>query len=202
MATTACALAAAPVALGHGGPVSQALSRGPLFVSPALAPPADALTRLRTVLRRARARGFEIRVALLASRGDVGDEATLWGKPGAYARVLSAELAARYQGPLLVVMPAGVGIATNGRTSARAAVVSDLRVHNGPSGLVDDAVTAVARVAAVSGHPIRVPPKTNTSTSSADRLTIVAAALALAALFAAFRLRTRDARAPRSIEEP
>jgi MYXO-CTERM domain-containing protein len=99
-------------------------------------------------------------------------------------------------------MPSGIGIATNGRTSAHAGVLGDLRVHNGSSGLIDGAVTGVARVAAASGDPIRIPPKTNASTSSADRLTIVAVALGLAAVFAAFRLRRRESQVPRSIEKP
>ena len=50
------------------------------------------------MLRDAKARGYEIRVALIASRYDMGSVGVLYRQPKRYARFLGQELAFVYKG--------------------------------------------------------------------------------------------------------
>jgi len=75
--------------------------------------------------------------------------------------------------------------------AAERSVLAKIRVRDGPDGLVDSAVIAVARLAASAGHPIPIPPPakltgTGTGTGSGskllDRLIIAAAGAAFVIL--------------------
>src|SRR5689334_5651000 len=54
-------------------------------------------------------RAEEIRVAVIASRSDLGSVTELWRQPQTYARFLDQELSLVDHGPLLVAMPGGFG---------------------------------------------------------------------------------------------
>jgi cytochrome oxidase Cu insertion factor (SCO1/SenC/PrrC family)/thiol-disulfide isomerase/thioredoxin len=143
-------------AAADGDPGSDVLVYQPLFVAAdAHVSIADQL-RLGGMLRSAARSGAPIRVAIIARRDDLGSVTALWRRPQAYARFLGIELSLAYKGPLLVVMPNGLGVSWPGHSSAAAlASVSGLRVGRGGAGLMAAAQTAAQRVDARYGVTLR-----------------------------------------------
>jgi hypothetical protein len=126
IAVVAVALAATSQALADGDPASDSLVFDNIFV-PYPAPAAGAVSALQRNVAAAYARGFRLKVAVIATRKDLGAVPSLFGKPQDYARFLGTELLRFYAGPLLIVMPAGFGIYDAGRsTSAEQRVLSKL----------------------------------------------------------------------------
>jgi hypothetical protein len=188
-----------PAALADADPASDVLYTEPVFYSLDQLPSNAAQTRLNDVVAAATKAGFPVRVALIAKSPDLGGVTALWGKPHQYARFLGLELAFVYKGNLVVVMPAGVGYAKKGKSSATAdGLLRSVRVGAEEDGQADAAVTAVAKLAAAAGHPIAVPAKSSTGGgghSSRNRLIILLGALVLAQLVAAgWVLRRRGVR--------
>ena len=107
-------------ALGDADPASDVLYTSTVFYSYDQLPSNAAQARLNETVKRATKAGFPIRVALIAKAPDLGGVTALWGKPHQYARFLGLELGFVYKGSLLVVMPAGLGYSTNGRSSPAA----------------------------------------------------------------------------------
>jgi hypothetical protein len=98
---------------------------------------------------------FPIKVALIASAGDLGAIPSLFGKPQQYAEFLDREISAGNNAPpLLVVMRAGYGV--EGLGSAATAAAAGLRRPPGASSddLAQAAAVAVPKLAAAAGHPI------------------------------------------------
>jgi hypothetical protein len=173
------------------------------FEAPIPKPVAD---RLQEVAQSARSAGYPIKVAIIDIPADLGTAYALWRKPQQYARFLGLELVFLYKGPLLIVMPNGFGFFRYRHTlAAERRILARIRVRNGPDGLVNSAVVAVARLAAAGGHPIPVPPPaklTDTGSGSGskllDRLIIAAAGAAFVILLVVVpvvhRWRARAAR--------
>ena len=70
---------------------------------------------LRRLVASANTGDDRLKVAVIASRTDLGSVPVLFGKPAAYARFLGLELRTLYAGVLIVVMPAGIGVYDGGR---------------------------------------------------------------------------------------
>ena len=99
------------VARADGDPASDVLvAAPPLFLS--LDSGATYAQKLALVhqLRLAARRGSTLRVAVIATRSDLGSVTALWGDPQTYAEFLGRELSLDYRGELLVVMPSGFGL--------------------------------------------------------------------------------------------
>src|SRR5207244_2527523 len=111
------ALVLAVPALGDADPASDVLYTSTVFYSYDQLPSNAAQARLNETVKRATKAGFPIRVALIAKAPDLGGVIALWGEPHQYARFLGLELGFVYKGSLLVVMPAGLGYSTNGKSS-------------------------------------------------------------------------------------
>src|SRR5690348_5206697 len=148
--------AVAPTALADGDPASDFLPQQDYYL-PATPPPAKPSARaLARLLEIARARHQPFKVAVIGSRIDLGAITSLWAHPQQYATFLSREIQTflRGEGPLLVVMPAGFGVA-NAPTKQRLALAS---VHVPPNGtstqLTNTAIEAVGAMARASGHPL------------------------------------------------
>lgn len=151
-------LAAAAVpqaALADGDPASDVLLGQNVFLpTDADAVPAQQ-TRLQATLDAAARSGFPIRVAVIASPADLGSVTALWRQPQLYARFLDQELSLVYRGPLLIVMPNGVGVASAAQLSA--AERSAVRGGDTPIArpqLAAVAQTAAESLAAAAHHPI------------------------------------------------
>ncbi|HUO71429.1 MAG TPA: hypothetical protein VMU39_11670 [Solirubrobacteraceae bacterium] len=115
----------APDVRADGDPASDILTTQALFLPQDAGVPAAQQAQLVELLQAARRSGYPIRVALVASRGDLGSITELWQKPQSYAQFLGQELALVDRGPLLVIMPVGFGVYQVNRTPARPRAVLD-----------------------------------------------------------------------------
>jgi hypothetical protein len=158
LAAVLCLLAA-PAAHADGDPASDYLLSVSAFVPPdANVPSADA-AQLRAVLAAAKARGYEIRVALIATTYDMGTVATLFEQPKQYARFLGQELFFVYKGRLLVVMPNGYAVSRGGKLVPSAQQLVGTLPAPGNSGhaLATGATAAVRKLAAAAGVTVPAP---------------------------------------------
>ncbi len=153
---------AAPPVIADGDPASDVLLGQNVFVpySP-LSPTIE--RRLYAVCDAARRAGYPLRIALIASKSDLGVVPSVFGKPQTYARFLSSELAGVVNGPVLVVMPAGFGLAARGNQLPLDALAG-VPIGAGADGLGSAAIMAAERLSAAAGHAL--PPAALTSTTS------------------------------------
>jgi hypothetical protein len=98
------------------------------------------------------AQGDRVKVAVIYDQSDLGSIPSLFGRPTDYAHFLGVELGLWYVGPLLVVMPAGLGVYDGGRsTAAEEDALRSLRVDAAsPDALTSGATAAVQRLAATN----------------------------------------------------
>jgi hypothetical protein len=191
-------LVLAPAAFADGDPASDYLLSQPVFLPPDVVVPEADAKRLTNTVAEAKARGYEIRVAVIGTRYDLGSVGALFKKPQEYALFLGQELRFVYKGRLLVVMPNGYGVSQGGKKSPEAqAVVARLPPPRaGGAGLTTAADTAVRKLAASSG--VDLPPPTGGGSSSSNTMVVALAAGAvlvlLAGAAAAFIVRRRRLR--------
>jgi hypothetical protein len=151
------AAAIAPAtARADGDPASDVLATQSLFLPWDADVPATRQARLSAVLSDAEHAGYEVRVALIASRADLGSVGALWQRPQSYAEFLAQEISLLYRGPLLVAMPDGFGVRGAGvsEVSIRVALAG-IPAPRGPHGgaqLAEDTILAVRRLAGAAGH--------------------------------------------------
>jgi hypothetical protein len=156
---TILALGSGPLAdpaRADGDPASDVLVSQPLFLPQDAGVPASQQAQLGALLTAARRSGYQLRVALIASRTDLGSVTELWRQPQNYARFLGQELSLIYHGPLLVVMPNGHGLyrphgPLDGEHTALAAIPAP------GSNLGTATLTAIQRLAAAAGHNLPAP---------------------------------------------
>ncbi len=204
-------------ARADGDPGSDVLVYQPLFLAGDAGVSVKQQVSLGGLLQAASRGGFPIRVAIIASRFDLGAVTGLWLTPRAYARFLGLELSLAYTGRLLVVMPNGFGFNWPGHpASAAYGTLGRIAIGPGGAGLADAAQTAVKSLAASAG--VKLPSPTDVSSgaghtpepasansvhsapaSSVDMIVaVVAAALAAVAMLALLArrlLRRRQTRA-------
>ncbi|MGH2859040.1 MAG: SCO family protein [Solirubrobacteraceae bacterium] len=139
-------------AWADGDPASDVLLSQVSFL------PADAgfsgaqQARLNALLDAAARGGYPVRVAVIPSAYDLGSITALWKKPETYARFLGAELSLVYKHPLVVVMPAGIGLNWPGHSVASAQrEVAQVRVGSGAAGLLGGAEAAVGQLLSAAG---------------------------------------------------
>jgi hypothetical protein len=139
-------------ALADGDPASDVLLGQTVFLP--YAPISPTVQRqLYAVTAAAAKAGYPLRVALIGARSDLGVVPALFDKPRQYARFLSSELTGVVNGPVLVVMPSGFGLAARGNALSTSAL-NGVRVAPGTDGLGTAAVAATERLAAAAGHPL------------------------------------------------
>jgi hypothetical protein len=147
------ALIAAPAAaLADGDPASDVLLGQDVFL-PYSRIASSVQRQLYSVTAAARRAGYPLKVALIGSKSDLGVVPALFGKPRQYARFLSSELTGIVNGPVLVLMPAGFGLASRGRSQS-IAPLARIPIRAGTDGLGAAAVTATERLSAAAGHPL------------------------------------------------
>lgn len=156
-AAAALVLAAVVAAPAHadGDPASDVLVSQAVFVPTDAGGSAAEAAQLAALAREARRAGFPVKVAVVASRYDLGAVTALWGRPQTYARFLGVELSLLYHGRLLVVMPSGLGLARAGASDPGLAALRGVEIDR--NDLVGTATTAVRRLAAANGHPLALP---------------------------------------------
>jgi hypothetical protein len=146
----------APGARADADPPSDLLVGAPVYypyTPPVAASLQGALARELSALRR---RGLNLKVALIATKIDLGAIPELFGKPQTYADFLDRELAFNGPQPLLVVMPDGFGVAHAGPPAGLSGLSVDAR--HGANGLARSAILAAARIARAAGKPVLLGP--------------------------------------------
>ena len=152
--------ASASVARADGDPGSDVLAYQRLFLATDAGVSVPQQAQLGDLLRRANQAGLPVRVAIIASRSDLGAITGLWRKPRAYARFLGIELSLAYKGRLLVVMPNGFGVNWPGHATAPAyRALSAVHITPTGAGMATAAATAV-RSLATAAH-ITIPGRTS-----------------------------------------
>jgi hypothetical protein len=203
---TACLLAslALPAAASaDGDPASDVLLLQDTYLpyTPQVPKPlGDALTRM---LNAGKKKGFKLKVAVIATKNDLGSVPQFFGRPQPYAAFLQSEIAFNKPKPLLVVMPGGFGTAELGPGAAGA--LQGVKPPASASG--DDmgraAIDATLKLAKASGVSLPAPtlPKSSSGgggggTSPAIVFGVPVLLLALGGVLAALRSRqTREAEA-------
>ena len=100
-----------PAALADGDPASDYLLSQSSFLSPYDGHiPAAQQKRIEAMLQSAKEQGFPLKLALIATRYDLGAVPILFRKPQTYARFLAQEDFYFWKDELLVVMPNGYGL--------------------------------------------------------------------------------------------
>jgi hypothetical protein len=197
-------LVAAPLAHADGDPASDWLIGQSTFVPPDAGVSKADQQGLVAMLSSAKAQGYLLRVAVIASAYDMGSVTVLDNHPHLYAPFLSQELRFVYKGRILVVMPSGFAIARDGkRDPAEQRVLAKLPPPKPFQGapLARATENAVRKLASHAGIVIAAPPPPSggATSNSHDRILIVigAAVLVLIAAGVSFwRRRARSARDP------
>ncbi len=156
LALGAALAATAPIASADGDPGSDVLVYQPLFLAADAGISVHEQVKLGDLLHAAGGRGFPIRVAIIATRTDLGAVTGLWREPRAYAHFLGLELSLTYKGRLLVVMPNGFGFNWPGHSSAAAyRTLRSVAIQPGGRGLAAATQTGVGSLAATDGIKLR-----------------------------------------------
>lgn len=112
---------------------------------------------LDLMLRSAKTKGFELKVAMLAAPADLGAVPQLFTAPQKYANLLTSEIAFNTKPRVLVLLPAGLGGNNLGDKAGEALAGIAPVAADGPDGLAQAAMLAVGRLSAANGTPVAVP---------------------------------------------
>jgi hypothetical protein len=204
-----CGLRAAP-ARADGDPASDVLTQESLYVPQDAGLSAAQQLQLGKLVADAARAGFPARIALVASPTDLGSITELFRQPQSYAKFLGLELSLQFHGPLVVVMPNGIGVHGISLTPAVTRVIDGLA--GGGAHVADlgpAAIAAISKLAAAAGHPVAVPTlaTTRSAPGSSDPVALVVwvlgALLILVAFAASFRARpVRLGRGPAAAQPP
>jgi hypothetical protein len=188
------ALVAVPAASANGDPASDVLLTQKVFVGPEVPVSKGKLDALQKTVEAANAKGYPIRVAVIAFTGDLGTAVSLWRRPQDYSKFLGSEIAFVYAKRLLVAMPAGFAV-YNGRrsTAAEQRALKGLRPGQTPDALVESTTEAVRKLAASGGVQVPVYSSGGGGHDWRDRIIIAVVGLLVVALIvvAGSRLRAR-----------
>lgn len=181
------ALAACTAAWADGDPASDVLYTQNVFLPYARGIPQSLGAKLESAAAAAKKSGNPIKVAVIASRGDLGLVQSLWLQPERYAPFLGRELRFAYHGTLVVVMPSGFGVYRDEKPVGREErLLSRVRIDGSPRGLTEAALVAVRRLSGAG------PGSESQGSGWRDRLLIGAgAALVVAALVVLGGIRRR-----------
>lgn len=190
----ALALLAPAVARANGDPCSDALAFTDICLPGGAKIPAATTNELASLLGDASKKGTQIKVAVIATQGDLGLIPQLFGKPQAYARFLGQEILYTYDGVLLVVMKQGYGV-FHGRNSV-AREIAALRslpkpVSGKPLDLTKASLAPVRKLAAIEGTPLPKPKRGGGHATLYIVLAVVAAAILAAAIVGTEIVRNR-----------
>jgi hypothetical protein len=179
-------LVAVPAARADADPASDYLLSLQTFVPPDAGVSKADQQQLTQLVTSARSGGYTIRVAVIASRYDLGSVTILDKRPKLYAHFLSQELRFLYKQRVLVVMANGYGIARGGKPApAEQKIVDRLPPPTAMHGsalvaATERAVRTLANHAGVQTVATPIPAAATTkSTTTRDRVVIAAVALAV-----------------------
>jgi hypothetical protein len=173
-------------ARANGDPASDLLLTQDVFSLPSAQTPEPEVDQLRALVQAAKARGFRIKVALIAGQADLGLVKTLWRKPQPYAQFLGQELLFVYRARLLIVMPNGYGIARGRKPvpGERKLLDSAAPPERTGADLATAASRAVLRLARQEGVKLTLPPLSPPAKQGENRdwIYLIVIALSIAAI--------------------
>ena len=187
-------LVAVPAASANGDPASDVLLTQKVFVGPEVPVSKDKLDALEKTVEAANAKGYPIRVAVIAFTGDLGTAVSLWRRPQDYSKFLGSEIAFVYAKRLLVAMPAGFAVHDGRRsTAAEQRALKGVQPGQTPDALVESTTEAVRKLAASGGVQVPVYSSGGGGHDWRDRIIIAVVGLLVVALIvlAGSRLRAR-----------
>jgi hypothetical protein len=140
-----------------GDPASDVLLFQPTYLPYQPKVPKSVADGLTETLKKARAKGYPLKVAVIATQNDLGAVPAFFAKPQEYADHLQREIAFNKPEPLLIVMPNGYGSADAGDTADT--VLADLDPPAEPSGdaLGRAAIDATLALAEAAGKAVPAP---------------------------------------------
>jgi hypothetical protein len=189
----ATALAAPGAARADADPASDVLLIQRVFYPYQPAVPQSLQRTLNAETAAAARAHFPIKVALLASRSDLGAIPELFARPQRYAAFLDQEISFGSAQPLLVVMPNGYGV--RGLARSAVAVVPGMAKPADGAHLAQAAIVAVRRLASASGHPLPQISGVTAGGGSGNRtliiVVLVLAAVGISSGVVAFRNRPK-----------
>lgn len=175
------ALLVVPAALADGDPASDYLISAPVFVPIDKPVKKEQAAEFTALVLAAQKGGLQLKVAVIATKYDLGSIPILFGQPQRYSKFLGQELFYFAKHELLVVMPGGYGLYNHGHPvpAADAAAIAALPPANSTDGstLVAAAMTAV-RAIAQEHHvklPAATPAKSKRTSSNRTRLELAGA---------------------------
>jgi cytochrome oxidase Cu insertion factor (SCO1/SenC/PrrC family)/thiol-disulfide isomerase/thioredoxin len=152
VAAALVAAAVAPSARADGDPGSDVLVYQGLFAGSDAGLSVQQQVELGGLLKATARAGAPVRVAIIASRLDLGAVTGLWRNPRAYARFLGVELSLVYKQRLLVVMPNGFGFNWPGHSPASTyRTLESVPIRPGSDGPFNATEAAVRKLMLASG---------------------------------------------------
>lgn len=142
-------------ARADGDPASDVLLGDNVFYPYSPPVPRAMQVTLNAAAAQAKARGFPVKIALIAAPTDLGVIPDLFGKPQDYAKFLDQEISFQGKQRLLVVMYDGYGLEGFDASAQAAARSIPKPAGKASTALASAALTALSRLAAASGHPLR-----------------------------------------------
>jgi hypothetical protein len=193
------ALAAVPAAHADGDPGSDVLLLQDVYLpySPAVPKPVE--DALKATVKQLRKEGYPLKVAVIATKTDLGTVPQFLGRPGPYASFLESEIKFNKAKPLLVVMEDGYGTAEIAPNVASSLDDLDKPASGSSDALGRAAIEGVLRIARATGHPLpkpKLPPSKESAggggTSPAIIFGVPVLLLAIGGALAAIRARQTD----------
>jgi hypothetical protein len=177
------ALVLAPTALADADPASDVLYTQRIYLPFFGAKVSDEhALALKHVVDAAWKKGYKVKVALIATRNDLGGVYQLWKKPQTYANFLGQELIFLYKRLLITVMPQGMGVYMYKHSVAKEkAQVAEVKIGPGADGLADSATLAVAKLAGLKAPNLPTPKSKGGGTSAWTLLGIIAGGVVILA---------------------
>jgi hypothetical protein len=149
----------APAAFADGDPASDVLLSQPYYL-PYQPPVSKATTaKVKKVVAATVKAKLPMKIAVIATPTDLGAVPDLFGRPQQYAGFLYSEVQPAFQQQqfgLVVVMPAGIGLAGTINQPKLASAVRDVAISSGEDsdGLTLAGAVAMEKIAKVAGKPI------------------------------------------------
>jgi hypothetical protein len=159
LAVAATVLVAPTAAFADGDPASDVLLSQPYYLPYQPLVSKATTLKVKKVLAATVKAKLPMKIAVIATPTDLGAVPDLFGRPQQYAGFLYSEIQPGFQQEqfgLVVVMPAGIGLAGSVNQPKLASAVRDVAISSGEDsdGLALAGAIAMEKVAKAAGHPI------------------------------------------------
>jgi hypothetical protein len=157
--SVAAMLLAAPAAFADGDPASDVLLSQPYYLPYQPLVSKATTAKVKKVVAATEKAKLPMKIAVIATPTDLGAVPDLFGRPQQYAGFLYSEVQPAFTGQqfgLVVVMPAGIGLAGTIDQPKLSSAVRDVAISSGEDsdGLALAGAVAMEKIAKAAGKPI------------------------------------------------